>query len=47
MQVYVRKGKNTPLVWQNVRLNSMGDSAGEKLIGSFIEDWRNAQKKKK
>jgi len=47
MQVYVRKGRDTPLVWQNVRLNTMGESAGERLIGSFIEDWRNAQKKKK
>jgi hypothetical protein len=47
MQVYVRKGNDTPLVWQNVRTNSLGDSAGEKLIGAFIEDWKTAQKKKK
>lgn len=47
MQVYIRRGKDTPLVWQNVRLNRMGDSAGERLIGSFIEDWKDAQKKKK
>jgi hypothetical protein len=47
MQVYVRKGDSTPLVWQNVRTNRMGDSAGERLIGAFIEDWKTAQKKKK
>lgn len=47
MRVYVRKGSETPLVWQNVRLNEMGTSAGEKLIGAFIEDWKSAQKKKK
>ena len=47
MRVYIRKGGETPLVWQNVRLNEMGASAGEKLIGAFIEDWHSAQKKKK
>lgn len=47
MQVYIRRGTATPLVWQNVRTNRMGDSAAERLIGSFIEDWKNAQKKKK
>jgi hypothetical protein len=47
MRVYFRKGEATPLVWQNVRLNEMGTSAGEKLIGAFIEDWKSAQKKKK
>lgn len=47
MQVYIRKGNSTPLVWQNVRTNRMGDSAGERLIGAFIEDWKTAQKKKK
>jgi hypothetical protein len=47
MRVYVRKGNDTPLVWQNVRTNSLGDSAGEKLIGAFIEDWKTAQKKRK
>jgi hypothetical protein len=47
MRVYVRKGDATPLVWQNVRLNALGDSAGEKLIGAFIEDWKSAQKKNK
>jgi hypothetical protein len=46
MRVYIRKGSETPLVWQNVRLNEMGTSAGEKLIGAFIEDWKSAQKKK-
>lgn len=47
MQVYVRKGNATPQVWQNVRLNDLGDSAAENLIGAFIEDWKTAQKKKK
>lgn len=47
MQVYVRKDNSTPLVWQNVRTNSLGDSAGERLIGAFIEDWKTAQKKKR
>lgn len=47
MQVYVRKGDATPLVWQNVRLNDLGDSAAENLIGAFIEDWQTAQKKRK
>lgn len=47
MQVYVRKGTATPLVWQNVRTNRLGDSAGERLIGAFIEDWKSALKKKK
>jgi hypothetical protein len=47
MQVYIRRGNSTPLVWQNVRTNSMGDSAGERLIGAFIEDWKTAHKKKK
>jgi hypothetical protein len=46
MQVYVRKNNSTPLVWQNVRLNDMGDSASENLMGAFIEDWKDAQKKK-
>ena len=47
MRVYIRKGSDTPVVWQNVRLNEIGTSAGEKLIGAFIEDWKSAQKKKK
>lgn len=47
MQVYVRKGKATPLVWQNVRLNDLGDSAAENLIGAFIQDWNTARKKNK
>ena len=47
MQVYVRQGKDTPMVWQNVRLNELGTSAGEKLIGAFIQDWKEALKKKK
>lgn len=47
MRVYIRKGGETPIVWQNVRLNELGTSAGEKLIGAFIEDWKSAQKKKK
>ena len=47
MQVYVRKGSATPLVWQNVRTNSLGESAGEHLISTFIDDWKTAQKKKK
>ncbi|MEP7213895.1 MAG: hypothetical protein ABI791_12500 [Acidobacteriota bacterium] len=47
MQVYVRKGDATPLVWQNVRLNDLGDSAAENLIGAFIEDWNKARVSKK
>lgn len=47
MQVYIRRGDATPLVWQNVRTNTWGESAGEKLIGVFIDDWKKAQKKKK
>jgi hypothetical protein len=47
MQVYIRRGNDTPLVWQNVRTNRAGDSAAERLIGAFIEDWKTAQKKKK
>ena len=46
MRVYIRRGGETPIVWQNVRLNELGTSAGEKLIGAFIEDWKSAQKKK-
>ena len=47
MQVYVKKGGATPVVWQNVRLNDLGESAAENLIGAFIQDWETAQKKKK
>jgi len=47
MQVYVRRGDATPMIWQNVRLNSLGDSAPERLIGAFLEDWKTAQKKKR
>jgi len=43
----VRRGDATPMIWQNVRLNSLGDSAPERLIGAFIEDWKTAQKKKR
>jgi hypothetical protein len=41
MRVYIRKGGESPIVWQNVRINELGTSAGEKLIGAFIEDWKN------